>query len=135
NADELAIKDVPQTYTKHDYKLKDESGKTINMADLEGKVVFVNFWATWCPPCIAEMPNINKLYQNYKDDDEVLFLMISLDDSFDKAKEFKERKNFDFNIFYPQSTMPSEFQSRGIPHTFVLRKDGEIAYDHTGMGS
>lgn len=122
-------------YKERDYKLQDRNGKHSNMADLKDKVVFINFWATWCPPCIAEMPNINKLYQDYKDDEDVVFLMITLDDDFDKAKDFVDKRSLDFNIYRPRSRMPKEFQSRGIPVTFVLDKQGEIAYKHEGMGN
>lgn len=131
--DQSVAEDPP--YKGHPLKLISQSGKNIDMAELEGKVVFINFWATWCPPCIAEMPNINKLYQNYQNDQDVLFLMISLDDDFDKAKAFREKKGFDFNVFEPQSNLPKEFQSQGIPATFVLNKKGEISYTHMGMGS
>lgn len=119
-----------------DYKfqLKDHNGEDINIADLKGKVVFINFWATWCPPCVAEMPDINSLYQNYKDEDDVVFVMVSLDNSFDKAKDFLDRKEFDFTIYEPQSDIPKDFQSRGIPNTFVLDKEGEIAFSKMGMG-
>lgn len=122
-------------YKERHYKLRDRNGEEINMADMEDKVVFINFWATWCPPCIAEMPNINKLYQQYKEDDGVVFLMISLDQDFEKAKAFVDKRSLDFNIYEPRSRMPNEFQTQGIPVTYVLDKAGEIAYKHVGMGN
>src|SRR5699024_9641525 len=124
-----------QTYETYHLILEDQNGNTLKMSDLEGKVVFINFWATWCPPCIAEMPNINKLYQNYGNDDQVVFLMISLDRNFDKAKRFLHKKDFNFDIYYPKSNIPKAFESRGIPNTFVLAKDGSIAYSKMGMGN
>ncbi len=126
---------ITPPYEAHELKLMDQNGNVINVAQLKGKVVFINFWATWCPPCIAEMPNINKLYQDYAQDKKVVFLMISLDRSFDKAKKFLQQKGFDFDIYRPLSNLPSEFQSRGIPNTFVLGKDGKIAFNHLGMGN
>lgn len=122
-------------YNERHYKLRDRHGEEINMADMEDKVVFINFWATWCPPCIAEMPNINKLYQQYKEDESVVFLMISLDQDFEKAKAFVDKRDLDFNIYEPRSRMPNEFQTQGIPVTYVLDKAGEIAYKHVGMGN
>lgn len=126
---------VAKPYEKHNLILKSQNGKTLNVAELRDKVVFINFWATWCPPCIAEMPNINKLYRAYQEDDEVVFLMISLDKNFSKAKQFLKRKEYDFDIYEPQNSLPREFQSRGIPNTFVLGKDGKIEFTHMGMGS
>lgn len=69
----------------YDFMLVDANGRQQPFSDFEGKVVFVNFWATWCPPCVAEMPDIHELYQEMKDED-IAFVLISLDDDFDKAK-------------------------------------------------
>src|SRR5690625_2274692 len=80
-------------YTKADYnfRLLDENGKIVNLSEFEGKHIFMNFWATWCPPCIAEMPSINELYNEMND--EVVFVMISTDDSFQKADRKSTRLN------------------------------------------
>lgn len=121
--------------TGYEMRLKDQNGKTVSLSQLDDKVVFINFWATWCPPCVAEMPNINKLYQHYEDDDEVVFLMVSLDKKFSKAKGFLEKKAFDFDVFKPQGSMPNDFKSSSIPTTYVLDKNGEIAFSHLGMGN
>lgn len=126
---------IGEPYKGYKLTLKDQTGKTIKMHKLEGKVVFINFWATWCPPCIAEMPNINKLYQEYEDDDEVVFLMVSLDKNFKKAVNFREKKEYSFDIHQTQSPTPRDLQTRGIPNTFVLGKTGEIEYKKIGMGN
>lgn len=115
--------------------LKNQHGEITKMSDLKGKVVFINFWATWCPPCIAEMPNINKLYQQYQDDDQVVFLMISLDKKFDTAIKFWEQKKYDFDIQEPQNAIPKVFNTKGIPNSYVLGKDGEIEFRKMGMGN
>src|SRR5699024_10499884 len=83
----------------YDLPMIDQNGKPANLKDLQGRVVFINFWATWCAPCVAEMPNINALYQTYEDDGKVAFVMISVDENFDKAISFIDRKGFDFDVF------------------------------------
>lgn len=128
---EPVMKD-PLTYKLN---LKNQNGEITKLSDLEGKVVFINFWATWCPPCIAEMPNINKLYQQYQDDEQVVFLMISLDKKFDAAIKFLDQKAYDFDIQEPLTSIPKVFNTRGIPNTYVLGKDGEIEFRKMGMGN
>lgn len=122
-------------YKARNLTLKNQKGELIKLNDLEGKVVFINFWATWCPPCIAEMPNINKLYQQYQDDDQVVFLMISLDRKFETAVKFLDQKGYAFDIQEPQGNIPRDFNTRGIPITYVLGKNGEIEYTRVGMGN
>ncbi len=129
------VSTVSDEYEKHPLKLRDQDGNVLNVAQLEGKVVFINFWATWCPPCVAEMPSINALYQDYKTDKDVVFLMVSMDRSFAKAEQFLEDKKFDFAIQEPLSAVPQEFQARGIPNTLVLDTNGKIVFSHVGMGN
>lgn len=117
------------------FALEDQNGNALELKDLKGKVVFINFWATWCPPCIVEMPDINDLYNTVKDDDQIVFLMISLDQSFDKAKEFLDQKGFDFDIYKAVGSIPQEFQTQAIPTTFVLDKEGNIAKKYMGAQS
>ncbi|MFT4737080.1 MAG: thiol-disulfide isomerase/thioredoxin [Cyclobacteriaceae bacterium] len=113
------------------FELEDHQGASLNAADLTGKVVFINLWATWCPPCIAEMPDINSLYQ--RRNDEVVFLMISMDDDFDKAKRFLEKKGFDFPVYQLTTRLPEVFRSQSIPTSYVLSKGGEIAMTRKGL--
>src|SRR5690606_34637312 len=58
---------------------KNMNDEVVELSDQKGKVVFINFWATWCPPCIAEMPTINKLYSNFRDNENVMFMMVDVD--------------------------------------------------------
>jgi len=119
--------------TKADFNLKliDSQGNTKSLADFKGKVIFMNFWATWCPPCIAEMPSIDKLQK--KMGDEVAFVMVSLDQNFDTAKAYKKRKGYDLPIYAPGSKLPSMYRSSAIPTTFVIDADGNLAMTHKGM--
>lgn len=113
--------------------LMDEDGNTLFLADFKGKPIFLNMWASWCPPCIAEMPNINKLYKEMGND--VAFVMVSLDDDFETAKAFNIRKGFDFPIYTLQSRRPVMYQSTTVPTTYVISAEGELVLTHKGMAN
>ncbi len=113
--------------------LMDEDGNTLSLADFKGKAIFMNMWATWCPPCIAEMPNINNLYKEMGR--EVAFVMVSLDDDFETAKAFNSRKGFDLPIYTLQSHRPAMYQSTTVPTTYVISADGQLMMTHKGMAN
>jgi len=113
--------------------LSDESGKTLQTSELKGKVVFINFWATWCGPCRAEMPSIQKLYDKYKDNDQVQFLLVEIEHDLEGAKNFMTKEKLDLPIYFPESEIPEAWLSNAIPSTVVLNKQGMLAFDHRGM--
>ena len=115
------------------FKLVDQDGNLMEGTSLQGKVVFINLWATWCPPCIAEMPDINQLYGHFKDQDNIRFLLISLDDDFNKAIRFVEKKGFDFEIYQFASPIPAIYRSQVIPTSFVISPEGKIVVKKEGM--
>lgn len=117
------------TLSNLNWRLKSYSNDVINLKDLQGKVVVVNFWATWCPPCIAEMPSLQILYDNYSD--KVEFLFVS-DETLETIKKFKSKKGFYFTVFNPLSEPPKELSTTSIPRTFVINKKGEIVIDESG---
>lgn len=123
---------VEMELLSRDMVLESASGERIALSQIKDRVLFINFWATWCPPCIAEMPSINELYKQTATDD-VAFLMISTDENFNKAKAFVDRKEFHFPIYKPLSTIPSELQNRVLPTTYIVGKDGKIVVKHQGM--
>ncbi|ELR71641.1 thioredoxin, putative [Fulvivirga imtechensis AK7] len=125
---------VENTNPKADFSMSliNSKGETVSMEEFRGKVIFMNLWATWCPPCIAEMPGINDLHNSIKDDD-IVFIMLSLDQSFDKAKQFKVKKGFDFEVYRPAGGIPEMYYSQSIPTTYVIDAKGGLALTHTGM--
>jgi|UniRef100_UPI00404B795C peroxiredoxin len=118
----------------YDFKLKNIDGTFISFNDLKGKVVFMNIWATWCAPCIAEMPNIQKLYEKM-DSSKVAFVMLSTDQSEEKVTKFIDRKGFTFPVYLAASNVPSEFRVPSIPTTFVFSKEGKIVSKNVGMAN
>lgn len=107
------------------FSIQDVNGKVINLQSLKGKKLFVNLWASWCPPCKREMPSIEKLSQSL-DNNKVQFVMISLDDEFDFAKKFISSKGYKFPVYYPVEAPPALFNVQGIPATFIFNENGEL---------
>ena len=116
----------------YNFTLIDESGNEVPFSEFKAQTVFLNFWATWCPPCIAEMPDINDLFQNMQKNN-VRFVLVSEDDDFEKAKRFKEKKGFDFPIYQLNGSLPRVFFSRSIPTTFVVSPQGQVVMKHASM--
>lgn len=113
--------------------LINSKGEKVNLEQFRGKVIFLNFWATWCPPCIAEMPGINNLYKETKGEN-VEFVMLSLDRNFEKAKEFRDKKGYKFEIYRASGPIPEKYSSSSIPTTYVIDTKGNLALTHLGMG-
>lgn len=118
----------------YDFKLLDLQERTTSFSSFKGKTVFVNLWATWCPPCIAEMPEIQSLFEKTASE-RVVFVMISLDEDKEKARKFVERKGYTFPVFIPASGLPAAFHSRSIPTTLVVSPEGKIVVRQEGMAS
>ncbi len=116
----------------HNLPLTTLDGKAVNLSDLKGKVVFVNLWASWCPPCVAEMPGIYALYQKV-DHSKVAFVMLSLDDDAAKARKFVKARGYDFPVYLRTGELPAPFNSNAIPSTVILGPDGQVAARHDGM--
>lgn len=98
----------------------------INTKDLIGKVVFINFWATWCPPCIAEMPSIQALYNKFKDNKDIVFLMVDVDADLKGADRFMRKNKYELPVYIPNSNIPTSFLEGSIPTTVILDKRGNI---------
>ena len=131
NRDETTTMANPTTQADFNLKLIDKEGNTMSLEELKGKVIFMNFWATWCPPCVAEMPSIDKLHEEMGD--EVAFVMLSLDQNFEKAKAFDKRKGYNLPIYAAGSNLPAMYQSSAIPTTYVIDAKGNLVLTHKGM--
>lgn len=103
--------------------LKNEEGETVAFSDLQGEVIIVNFWATWCPPCIAEKPSFQELYEDYQD--KVRFLFVT-SESVEKAQAFKSKHGYSLPIYFPMSAPPEVMESSSIPASFVIDRNGAV---------
>ncbi len=115
------------------FQMTDLAGKVVSFESLKGKVIFLNIWATWCPPCIAEMPNIQRLYEKVGSD-KIAFVLLSVDQKGrDKVQKFISKKGFTFPVYLPASQLPEEFQSPAIPTTYIISPEGQIVAQQQGM--
>ncbi|TXE07061.1 TlpA family protein disulfide reductase [Seonamhaeicola algicola] len=112
--------------------LKDENGTIFNFETTKGKIVLVNFWATWCPPCIAEMTSMQKLYKDYKD--KVTFVFVS-DESFNVVNPFLEKNNYTFKVYQPVTNYNNIFKVSSIPKTFLINQKGNVIIEKTGAAN
>ena len=115
----------------YSFTLEDLDGNQVDFETLKGEVIFINFWATWCPPCIAEMPDIHRLYESEKE--EIKFVMISLDRDEKKAKAFIKKKNFEFPTYFLRSSLPNSYDTHAIPTTYILDREGNVHVENHGM--
>lgn len=115
----------------YNFELISMDGEMLPFNQLKGKTIFLNFWATWCPPCIAEMPDIEDLYQ--KTGSQITFIMISMDKDRIKAVDFIKKKGFEMPVYFLESSLPSSFNTSSIPTTYVISPSGKIAIENHGM--
>ena len=123
--------DFPQA--RREFYFADENGFTQSLENYDGDVIFMNIWATWCPPCIAEMPSINALYQEFKDADNISFLLVSMDEDFEKAKSFMNNRNYTMPIYHYRGKAPGTYESTMIPTTYVISADGKLMMEKRGL--
>ncbi|MGJ8734033.1 MAG: TlpA family protein disulfide reductase [Cellulophaga sp.] len=117
------------TLQNYNWKFTNAKGDVYNLQDYKGKVVLINFWATWCPPCVAEMPSLQKLYTDYQD--KVVFVFLA-SDKVAKVNAYLKENNFSFNVYYSNYKLPKELSHDVIPTTYILSKSGEIVVQETG---
>jgi peroxiredoxin len=112
-----------------DFEVKDIAGQVVKLSGLKGKVVLLDFWATWCPPCRVEIPNLLDVYKQFKDEKFVL-ISVSLDRDIDAALKFVRDKEMNWiHIIDRESSnrIAALYQVEYIPSTFVINRAGKIA--------
>ncbi|TMU50616.1 TlpA family protein disulfide reductase [Flagellimonas algicola] len=125
----VIAEDKRETLENYQWKLVHLDGSQFNFEDTQGKVVLVNFWATWCPPCVAELPSMDRLHNAYKD--KVIFAFVANDDK-EKVQSFLVKREFDLPVYFEASRTPDLLVSRSIPATYILDKSGAIVVREIG---
>jgi thiol-disulfide isomerase/thioredoxin len=111
-----------------EFTLEALSGQPVTLSELRGKVVIINLWASWCPPCRAEMPALQRVYEEYQDQGvEVLAVNTSHQDSEDEAVAFVTEKGLTFPILFDRTGVTSrKYQLRAMPSTYFVDHEGLI---------
>ena len=118
-----------------DFSYSTESGKITKLSDLKGKVVWINFFATWCPPCRQELPHLQKeVYNKLKNNKNFELIILGREHSWEEINKFTSDNKFDMP-FYPDMGRKvfSIYASQNIPRNFIIGKDGNIAIASTGF--
>ena len=122
--------DKRETLGDYEWPLQELNSGGINFNQSKGKVVVVNFWATWCPPCVAEMPSFQKLYDDYGND--VDFYFVTSEEP-ERVNRFLEKRGYKLPVYLQSFEAPAQMQSAVLPTTYVLSKNGEITIKETGV--
>ena len=113
----------------YNWVLEKNNKDQVKFSEYKGKVILINFWATWCPPCIAEMPSLELLYGDYQD--KIVFLFVSEEDR-ETVNGFLNRKQFTFPAYRPLSDTPRPLDGRTLPTTYLIDKEGNIVISKVG---
>ena len=114
------------------FALESLDGTPLDAAKLNGKPIFLHVWASWCPPCIAELPDIQRLVQSVSPE-EVAFLLVTVDKNTDKARQFLQKNHYSLPVYRLTEELPSGIQYNVIPTTYVIAPSGKIIYKHEGL--
>jgi peroxiredoxin len=117
-----------------EFKFHDQNGKKVSISDFKGKVVMINFFATWCPPCRKELPEVQKqIWDKYKDNPNFVMLVFGREQTADELNKFKKENHYTFPIIPDvKRKIFSLFAEQSIPRNFVIGPDGKIIFESIG---
>lgn len=113
----------------YDWKLQQMNGEDVNFSQSKGNVAIVNFWATWCPPCVAEMPSFQKLYNTYGDNVDFYFVT---SEKPEKIENFMKKNQYTLPVFLQTYEAPKQLESSVLPTTYLISKSGKIIIEEEG---
>lgn len=121
-----------QTIGKTDAVFKNVKGEKIVLKDIRNKVIFINMWATWCPPCKKEMPSLNNLYNKLTSNPNIVFIMMDVDGKLKQSTTYIKEKGFSLPNYIVEGNLPEEFSTNSIPTTIIIDKSGKMVTKHIG---
>ncbi len=127
----IQVEDRKQVMS-YNWKLHGVNTESIDFAASKNKVILINYWATWCPPCIAEMPSLQELYNDYHE--KVVFLFVTNEVDEDISK-FMDAKQYNYPVYRSLSEHPEPFVNNPIPQTYLIDKKGNIVIDKSNAAN
>jgi peroxiredoxin len=117
-----------ETTPAPDFTLTAADGTPVSLSDLRGKVVLLNFWATWCPPCTAEMPDLNALYRRYGSEKDFAVVGVNLEEQPEEVADFARQKNIEFPLVMDRSgrVTRQDYRIRTLPESVIIDREGII---------
>jgi peroxiredoxin len=132
SAQDTSLTSIPDQPIAPGFELKDADGRQYRLEDMRGKPVIINFWATWCPPCRAEMPSMQRAWDQVKDDG-ILMLAINVGEDADTIEQFVNELGVDFPLpMDTDSKVAQQWPMTGLPTTFVVDPAGRLVYRAQG---
>lgn len=128
-----AVDALPAGDPAPEFALQDLEGKEVSLADQKGQVVLVDFWATWCGPCVQELPHIQAIHQKYRDQG-LIVLAVSTDIQKDIVQPFISKNKYTFPVLHADSEIQSNYGVSGIPTVYIIDRQGSIRFHHVGYG-
>ncbi len=131
--------DVPYSNSKtsnsipDDMAFRSEDGELLKLSEKKGQVYFINFWATWCPPCRAEMPSINSLSSKIKYKDKINFIMVDVDNKIASSVSYMKKNAYELKVYSSASAIPEHIFGGTLPTTVIIGPKGDIVFQHSGM--
>jgi peroxiredoxin len=128
------LPELTEPFYAPNFSLQGEEGKTYRLKDYRGKVVILNFWATWCPPCREEMPSMERAWKKVKDDNDIAILAINVGEDADTIFEFMGHYPVTFPLLMDiDGNVVKQYPVRGLPTTYIIDPAGTVT--HRAVGS
>jgi len=120
---------IPALSAEKNLPVFTREGAKVDLAKLRGKIVLVHFWATWCPPCVDELPELNAFWQKYKNNPSIALYSVSEDSSWEAIDEFRKLHPFDLPLYRDLDAKTAhKFGSSKFPETYIADRDGKVLY-------
>jgi thiol-disulfide isomerase/thioredoxin len=130
----LEVIDPEKRVPAADFKLVDSGGAEVNLADYKGKVVLLNFWATWCGPCELEIPWFKEFEQTYKDQGFAVLGISEDEDGWPAVRPYMKARAMNYRVLLDDGKMPEPYKSiEALPTTLLVDRQGRVAVSHTGL--
>ncbi len=115
--------------------LTNVKGERISMSAFNGKVIFLNFWATWCAPCVAEMGSVQALYNKLKNDSRIVFILADADNNPQLANHFMQKNGYDLPVYQLTGQIPQNIFNGTLPTTVIIDANGQLVQHHEGIAN